>query len=240
MKTILILLLMSLTQLSLGQCFFDHQVLTLPTQKYQSFLNVFQNPTIKGYLNSEVKMDSSGQKFFIMFKNSSYIEVWNEDKFSNYGTQEAFRTQYMQQLNSISYYMNINISPYYTLGTNGAVGNPKGGMFYSYNGEPAINSRYLGITDIKKNISANLANQLYRDYGLCQVSRYFDYRSNAIRVKDVNGVNISAYINNATNVLRELTISTNSNINQTVSIYKNDYEDISLVFTTGEAKLVFR
>ena len=144
-------------------CFFDHQIVTLPSAKYSALKAFFEDFSNNKLAESAWVPDPSGQKGFLIFGNGTYLEVWDASKMPAYGFQDGCRVLKSQTIFSLAenYHVkpldarsfNINLL---TVGRTGVVGDPNGGMFYLWNGLPQTDTSKNGIRKIFKSVSQEL------------------------------------------------------------------------------------
>ena len=221
-------------------CFFDHQVLTLPEVQYEVLERTFSNPSLIDKIGAKWQLDPSGAKGFLIFPNQTYLEVWNQAKFDQYGNQDVFRTLDFNKLKQFAVSFGRNVSQFGTIGKRGVVGDPDGGMFYIYNGQPSVSSSLPGIERITKVTSLHNINSLKWEYGLCQLNT--SSLGDGITVTGANGVRVEVTRALSVRKLGKVSMiefATDFNHQENIDVYQDDSIHISIEFKNNLGALNF-
>jgi hypothetical protein len=159
----------ALANTSSDKCHFDHQLVTLSHDTYVSVQSFFSQPQNSQKIDVTWNDDSSDPlvtKGFLRFSDGTYMEIWDAGnmlepgllpdevgfqdgcRVKNFDTILQFSTQYKVGLVDTRPFMQFA-----TVGRNGQVGDPDGGMFFIwYTFLPELDESKFGIHQILKNV----------------------------------------------------------------------------------------
>ncbi len=229
---------------------FDHQLVTLPQEDFIAVRNFF---------NSELSLragalrwrDDHDVKGFLHFEDGSYLEIWNQSKFSKYGYQDACRVESEEDIIRIAEHYKVESGKFPALvvaGRTGWTGDPTGGMFFIWQPGRKTDSQKFGIRQILSAVVPSPQNQIseemYADYQLAGMKIEFRVDKSVMIVSDLGGVTriLVATPDLNGNGLVALRFSRSGVETDTLNIKKNNegHAQIFLKLEAGTGTLIFR